>query len=78
MRFIFFTLTCFIGLFTVSDVNEGLSLIFPSRDFSGESGVVPFRDTIHDKYIIKILKQYVISFYTELNGEHVGEVKICR
>ena len=33
-------------LFTVSDVNEGLSPLLPSGDSPGESGVVPFRDVM--------------------------------
>ena len=49
-----FHMDCFIGLFTVPDVNHGLSLILPSGDFLGEGGVVPFRDAIHEKYLIKI------------------------
>ena len=55
-----FHMDCFIGLFTVPDVNHGLSLILPSGDFLGEGGVVPFRDAICEKYLIKILKQCFI------------------
>ena len=61
----FFTQTCFKCLFTVSDVYQELSLILPSGDFSGESGVVPFRDATHDKYSIKIPKQCVILLRIE-------------
>ena len=57
--------SCFIGLFTVPDVNQGFSLILPSGDFPGEDGVVPFRDDIRDKYLIKIPKQYVILLTLE-------------
>ena len=56
---LFFTQICFIGLFTVPDVNQRLSLILPSGDFPDEGGVVLFRDDIHDKYLINIPKQYV-------------------
>ena len=47
------------------DANQGLSLILPSGDFPGEGGVVPFRDDIHDKYLITIPKQYVILLRIE-------------
>ena len=57
--------TCFIGLFTVPDVNQWLSLSLPSYDFPGEGGVVPFRDDIHDKYFINIPKQYVILLWMD-------------
>ena len=51
---------CCKDLFTVSDVNQGLSLILPSGDFPGEGGVVLFQDAIHYKYSIKIPEQYAI------------------
>ena len=61
----FFTQTCFIGLFTVSEVNQKISLILSSGNFPGEGGVVPFWDAIHDKYLIKILKQHAILLRIE-------------
>ena len=48
-----------MGLFTVPDVIQMLSLILPSGDFPGEGGVVRFQDDLYDKYLIKIPKQYV-------------------
>ena len=60
-----FSQTCLIDRFTVPDINQRLSLILPSGDFPGESGVVPFRDDIHDKYLIKIPKQCVILLRIE-------------
>ena len=57
MRGSFFHIAQFIGLFTVPDVNQGLSLILPSGVFPVEGGVVPFRDDVDDKYLIKIPKQ---------------------
>ena len=44
-----FFLIDLLGLFTVPDVNQGLSLILPSGGFPGEGVVVPFRDDIRDK-----------------------------
>ena len=49
-----------LGILTVSDVNQGPSLILPSGNFPGEGGIVPFRADMHGKYLIKIPKQYVI------------------
>ena len=61
----FLTQTCFLGLFTVPDVNQGLALILPSDDFPGDGGVVPFRADIYDKYLINIPKQIVILLRIE-------------
>ena len=60
-----FHIDLFIAFFPVPDVNQGLSLILPSGDFPGEGRVVPFRDDIHDKYLIMIPIQYVILLRIE-------------
>ena len=64
MWFIFHKKT-FKDLITVSDVNQGLSLILPSGDFPGDGGVFPFWDVIYDKYTIMIPKQHVILLRIE-------------
>ena len=55
----------FLRLVTIPDVNQGLSPILPSGDFPGEGAAVPFRDDIHDKYLIMIPTQYVILLRIE-------------
>ena len=60
------TYTRFLGLFIVTDVNQGLSPSLPSGDFPGEGVVVSFRDAIHHKHLIKIPKQYAILLRIEL------------
>ena len=60
-----FDIDLFIVLFTVPDVNQGLSLIMPLGDFPGDSDVVPFQDAIHGKYLIEIPKLYVILLRIE-------------
>ena len=61
MRFIFDDLLC-RPLYR-SRFQSG-TLILPSGDFPGEGGVILFRD-IHDKYLIKIPKRYVIPLRIE-------------
>ena len=47
----------FLGLFTVSDANQGRSLLFLSGDFPGKSEAVPCRDATHAKYLIKRIRR---------------------
>ena len=60
-----FTWTPFKGLFTVFDVNQGLSPSLSSGDFPGEGGVVSFQDALHHNYLIKVPKQYFILLRIE-------------
>ena len=56
---------------SLSYINYRHRAILPSGVFFfGEGDVVPFRDTVRHKYLIKMTNN--MSSYLELNGKHAG------